>query len=95
MPLYEELTGNQAKWYQKFDIRVTVDSAHSEGDIAYLWLQGDTLMGTPITYDGDRIEIGALKGILGLSFEESVDIPINSTPTEMLDYESILNKNFR
>lgn len=51
-------------------------------------------MGTPITYDGDRIEIGALKGILGLSFEESVDIPINSTPTEMLDYESILNKNF-
>lgn len=93
--LYEELSGKDVAWYLRGDVVVTIDPGHrGNGEVAYLWYDGDKLMGTPIIYAGDKIEVGVLEGLLGLTFKDCVEVPINTSPFEMSEYSEALIKGF-
>lgn len=94
--LYENLTGDTLNFLQKCEIRITVDSKHEEnGDTYYLWYDGDQLMATPVVYPNDKIEVGIVTGILGLNFENPVEVPQNIYPINGNEFSEILEQGFQ
>ena len=91
--LYEENTGNKAKWYDTYDVEFTVDKRHKGSKYAsYLWINNDgTIMEKPIVYSNDKIELGRRSGFLGLGFTPFMSMPIDNSIPVSEEYQNIFN----
>ena len=94
--LYKEATGNSTKWYEIYDIEITVDKMHKGSKYAsYLWIDSDgTIMQTPILYSNDRVEVGKRTGLFYFGFDSLVNMPINGSNPVSQDYQKLFSKAF-
>ena len=87
--LYKQETGNSTKWYDIYDIEVTVDKRHKGSKYSsYLWINSDgTVMEKPIVYSNDKVVVGRRGGVFYFGFTPLVNMPIDTESPISEEYQ--------
>ena len=94
--LYKQETGNSTKWYDIYDIEVTVDKRHKGSKYSsYLWINSDgTVMEKPIVYSNDKVVVGRRGGVFYFGFTPLVNMPIDTESPISEEYQKLFDEAF-
>ncbi len=91
--LYEKFTGQSPKWYEVYDVEISIDKAHRNSKYSsYLWINSDgEIMETPILYKNDKLVLGRRKGLLYFGFDPVITLPIDGSSPASDDYQELFS----